>query len=37
MWPVPNIVRQGKYGELKGWGTKKKATVDTGLTIYIYI
>jgi len=31
MWPVPDIVKAGAYGGIKGWGMKKKGTAVDGL------
>jgi hypothetical protein len=31
IWPIPEIVEQGAYGGVKGWGMKKKGTAVDGL------
>jgi len=31
MWPVPDVVKQGNYGGVKGWGMKKKGPSVDGL------
>ena len=31
IWPVPDVVKAGNYGGIKGWGMKKKGTAVDGL------
>jgi hypothetical protein len=31
IWPVPDVVKEGQYGGVKGWGMKKAGTAIDGL------